>query len=90
MSTLVSQTIRCLWVDVYNLGILEQHSSERSLNHVVPTPSCQQSCQRPGQAPQGPIQPGFEHVQVWGIHSFSDQRVPVPHHPLDEEFPPNI
>ena len=31
---------------------------------------------------QGPIQPSLEHLQGWGIHSFSGQIVPVPHHPL--------
>ncbi|KAK4818440.1 hypothetical protein QYF61_013127 [Mycteria americana] len=33
------------------------------------------------QVAQSPIQPGLEHFQGWGIHSFSGQPVPVPHHP---------
>jgi len=32
------------------------------------------------------IQPGLEHCQGWGIHSFSGQPVPVPHHPHNKEF----
>lgn len=31
------------------------------------------------QVPQSPIQPGVEHSQGWGIHSFSRQHVPVFH-----------
>jgi len=34
------------------------------------------------QAAQGPIQPGCEHLQGWGIHSLSGQPVPAPHHSL--------
>ncbi|TRZ17424.1 hypothetical protein HGM15179_009678 [Zosterops borbonicus] len=29
----------------------------------------------------GPVQPGLEHFQGWGIHNFFEQPVPVPHHP---------
>jgi len=35
---------------------------------------------------QSPIQPGPEHFQGWGIHSFSGQPVPAPHHPHHKEF----
>lgn len=31
-----------------------------------------------------PIQPGLQHCQGWGIHSWSGQ--PVPHHALSKEF----
>ena len=41
------------------------------------------------QAAWGPIQPGLEHLQGWGIHILG-QPVPVPHHPLSKNFPPNI
>jgi len=41
-------------------------------------------------AAQAPSQPGPECVQAWDIHSFSRQPVPVPHHPLSEEFSPNM
>ena len=41
-----------------------------------------------GQAAQGPIQPGLEHLQGWGIHSLSGQPVPAPHHCLGKELPP--
>jgi len=39
----------------------------------------------PDQVAQSPIQPGLEHFQGGGIHSFSGQPVPVPHHPHSEE-----
>lgn len=39
------------------------------------------------QVAQSPIQPGLKDLQGWSIHSFT---VPVPHHPLREEFPPNL
>jgi len=42
------------------------------------------------QTAQGPIQSGLEHLQGWGIHSFSGQAVPVTHHLLHKEFPPRI
>jgi len=38
------------------------------------------------QVAQSPIQPGLEHLQGGGIHSFSGQPVPVPHHRHSEEF----
>jgi len=39
--------------------------------HLIPTPSLDQ-------AAHGPIQPGFECFQGWGIHSFSGQPIPPP------------
>jgi len=42
------------------------------------------------QVAQSSIQPGLEHCQGGGSHSFSGQPVPVPHHPTGEEFLPNI
>ncbi|KAK4813670.1 hypothetical protein QYF61_017637, partial [Mycteria americana] len=42
------------------------------------------------QVAQSPIQPGLKHFQGWGIHNFSGQPVPVPHHPHSEEFLPYI
>jgi len=38
------------------------------------------------QVAQSPIQPGLEHSQEGGIHIFSGQPVPVPHHPQSKEF----
>jgi len=38
------------------------------------------------QAAQSSIQPGLEHCQGGGSHSFSGQPVPVFHHPHGEEF----
>jgi len=57
-------------------------------DHPVATPL--PGHQPPDQVAHSPIQPGLEHLQGWGIHSFSGQPVPVPHHALSEEFPPNI
>ena len=37
-----------------------------------------------------PVQPGHEHFQMWAIHSFSGQPVPVPHHHHSKEFLPYI
>lgn len=39
---------------------------------------------------QGPTQYGLEHLQGWGVHNFSGQCVPMPHHPLSETFPPYL
>jgi len=44
-------------------------------DHPVPTPCCGQGCQSPDQAAQGPIQPGPECLQGWGIHSLLGQPV---------------
>jgi len=58
--------------------------------HPVPTP-----CHRQGHFPldqvaQSHIQPGLEHFQGGGTHSFSGQPVPSPHHPHSKEFLPYI
>ena len=46
-------------------------------DHQALTPCCRQGHQPPplipAQAAQGPIQPGLEHLQGWGIHSLSEQ-----------------
>jgi len=43
----------------------------------------------PDQSAEGPIQPGLEHCQGGGSHSFSGQPGPGPHHPHCIEFLPN-
>ena len=62
--------------------------------HRVPTPLPQAWQQPPGlvlaHAAQGPIQPGLEHLQGWGIHSLSGQPVSAPHYSLWEELAPDI
>ena len=55
----------------------------------------QSPCHEQGHLPldqvaQSSIQPGLEHCQEGGSHSFSGQPVPVPHHPQGEEFLPYI
>jgi len=42
-------------------------------DHSFPTPHLGQGCPPPAQAAQGPIQPGLECIQFWGIHSVSGQ-----------------
>jgi len=44
----------------------------------------------PDKAAQGPIQPGFDHLQGRGIHNLSGQPVPAPHHSLGKEISPDI
>ena len=58
----------------------------------------QSPCHRQGHQPphlldqvaQGPIQPGLEHLQGWGIHNLSGQPIPAPHHSPGKELSPNI
>ena len=63
-------------------------------DHQVPNPHHRHGHQPPDllldEAAQGSIQPGFEHLQGWGIHSLSGQPVPAPYHSLCEEYPPDI
>jgi len=55
-------------------------------DHPVPAPCHEQGCHSPALAAEGSIQPGLEYFQGWGVHSFSGQPVPVPHHPVSKEF----
>ena len=63
-------------------------------DHQAPTPYRMQGHQTPhlilDQATQGPIQPGLEHLEGWGIHNLSWQPVPAPHHSHSKELPPDI
>jgi len=59
-------------------------------DHLVPTPCRGQGHVPLDQVAQSSIQPGLEHFQGGGIHNFSGQPVPVPHHPHSKEFLPNI
>ena len=51
-------------------------------------PCCGQGCPQPDHAAL--IQPGLECLQGLGIHNFSGQPVPVPHHHLSKKLPPDI
>jgi len=55
---------------------------------------CQRQCCQPlealDQTAQGPIQPGLDHLQGWGIHNPSGQSGPAPHHSLSKKLPPGI
>ena len=55
-------------------------------DHPPPTQMLWAGCHPLDQTLQGPIQPGLEHLQEWGIHIFSGQPVPGPHHLLSENF----
>jgi len=47
--------------------------------HPFPIPCHGQGHLPPHHVAQSPIQPGLEHLQGWGIHSFSGQPGPGPH-----------
>jgi len=75
--------------------IIEWLGLEGTSRIIKLQPPChRQGCQPPhlilDQAAQGSIQPGFEHLQGWGIHSLSGQPVPAPHHSLCKKLPPDI
>jgi len=58
-------------------------------------PPCHMQGQQPPdlilhQAAQGPIQPGLEHLQGWGLHNLSGQPISVPNHSHSKELPPDI
>jgi len=55
-------------------------------DHLVPSPCREQGHLPLDQVAQSSIQPGLEHCQGGGSHSFSGQPVPVFHHPHGEEF----
>jgi len=47
--------------------------------HPAQSSCCGQHCHTVGQVRKGPSQPGLEHLQGWGTHSFFRQHMPVPH-----------
>jgi len=58
-------------------------------DHLFPNPCHRQGHHSLDQVAQSPIQAGFEHFQEEGIHNFSGQLVPVPHHSHSKEFLPS-
>jgi len=71
--------------------IIEWFGLEGTLKIIEFQPPCQeQGHLPPNQVAQSSIQPGLEHFQGGGIHTFSGQPGPVFHHPYGEEFLPNI
>ena len=56
------------------------------IDHLVPTPCHGQRHLPLDQVAQSLIQPGLEHSQGEGIYNFSEQPVPVSHHPQSKEF----
>ena len=65
---------------------------EGTLKIIAFQPSCHGQGHLPlDQVAQSPIQPGLETPpQGGGIHSFSGQPLPVPHHPYRKEFLPSV
>jgi len=64
---------------------------EGTLKIIWFQPPCHEQGHLPlDQVAQSSIQPGLEHYQRRGIHSFSGQPISVLHHPHGEEFLPNI
>lgn len=63
-------------------------------DHLVPIPYHAQGYQilhhALGQVAESHIQPVFQYLLGYGIYSFCGKRLPVPHHPLGKESPPNI
>ena len=71
--------------------IIEWFGLEGTLHIISFQPPCHgQGPLPPDQFAQSPIQPGLEHCQGGGSHSFSGQPMPGPHHPHGEEFLPCI
>ena len=57
--------------------IIEYIGLKGTLKIIQFQPLCLgQGCLPPAQASQGSIQPGLEHLQGWGTHSFPVQPVP--------------
>jgi len=77
--------------NILNHRIIEWFGLEGTLKIIwFQIPCHEQGHLPPDQVAQSSIQPGLEHCQGGGSHSFSGQSLPVPHHPHGEEFLPNI
>jgi len=59
-------------------------------NHLFPNSLARAGTTATGLVAEKSIQPDLQHIQEWGIQSFSCQSVSVPHHPHSEEFLPNV
>jgi len=77
--------------ELRNHRIIEWFGLEGSLQIIEFHPLCHgQGHLPPDQVAQSPVQPGLEHCQGEGSHSFSGQPVPVPHHRHGKEYLPYI
>lgn len=75
----------------WSLAFTEWFRLEGILKIIQFQPPCNGQGHLPlDQVAQSLILPGFVHFQEWGINNFSGQIVPVSHHPLSYEFPPNL
>jgi len=67
--------------------IIEWFGLEGNLKITQFQPPCHGQGQLPlAQVAQSPVQPGLEHFQGGGSHSFSGKPVPGPHQPHSKEF----
>jgi len=77
-------------LQLQNHRIIEWFGLEGTLKIIWLQPPCHEQGYLPlDQAAQSSIQPGLEHCQGGGSHSFFGQPVPVFHCPHGEEFLPN-
>ena len=75
----------------HNPSITEWFRFGGTLQTILFQPPCPgQGPLPPAQVAQSPVQPGLEHCQGGGSHSFSGQPGPGPRHPQDNEFLPYI
>ena len=77
VSTFSPEYLRMAW---FGRDLKDQSSKPQPWAGLPPTKS---GCPEP-------IQPGTDHLQDGGIHSFSGPLTPVPHCSLGEQFPPDI
>lgn len=59
-------------------------------DHPVPTPLTWAETPFTKHVAQSPIPPALEHFLGWGIHNYSGEPVPVPHHPHSKELLPDV
>ena len=59
-------------------------------DHLIQSPCHGQGNLPLTQVAQSPIQHGFEQFQWWGTHIFSEQPIPVSHHPHCKKFLPYV
>ena len=70
--------------------MIEWFGLERIPKPTLPQPLLWAGTPPTHQAADSPIEPGLEHCQGWGIHSFSGQPMPGAHHLNCEELLPDM
>ena len=75
----------------YNHRIIEWFGLEGTLKITWIQPPCHEQGHLPlDQVAQSPIQPGLQHFQGGGIHSFSGQHLSVPYNTHSKKFLPYV